>query len=43
MNYFKTTILLIALTLLLVWVGSMVGGRQGRYLCFCYCYGYEFL
>lgn len=29
MNYFKTTILLICLTLLLVWVGGLIGGQSG--------------
>lgn len=29
MNYIKTTILLVALTLLLVWIGGMIGGEQG--------------
>lgn len=34
MNYFKTAILLIALTLLFIWVGGMVGGRQGAIFAF---------
>jgi heat shock protein HtpX len=34
MNYFKTGILLIALTLLFVWVGGMLGGRQGAVTAF---------
>lgn len=42
MNYFKTTILLIALTLLLVWVGSMVGGRQGATYAFAIAMGMNF-
>lgn len=42
MNYFKTTILLIALTLLLVWVGSMVGGRQGAMFAFAIAMGMNF-
>lgn len=42
MNYFKTTILLIALTLLLVWAGSMVGGRQGATFAFAIAMGMNF-
>lgn len=42
MNYFKTTILLIALTLLLVWVGSMFGGRQGAVFAFAIAMGMNF-
>lgn len=42
MNYFKTTILLITLTLLLVWVGSMVGGRQGATFAFAIAIGMNF-
>ena len=42
MNYFKTTILLIALTLLLVWVGSMFGGRQGAVYAFAIAMGMNF-
>jgi len=34
MNYFKTGVLLIALTLLFVWVGGMLGGRQGMVFAF---------
>ena len=34
MNYFKTGVLLIALTLLFVWVGGMLGGRQGAAMAF---------
>lgn len=42
MNYFKTTLLLIALTLLLVWVGSMVGGQQGALFAFAIAMGMNF-
>ncbi|MBI2472357.1 MAG: zinc metalloprotease HtpX [Planctomycetes bacterium] len=42
MNYFKTTVLLIALTLLLIWVGSMVGGRQGAVFAFAIAMGMNF-
>lgn len=42
MNYFKTTVLLVALTLLLVWVGSMVGGQQGAILAFAIAMGMNF-
>ena len=34
MNYFKTGVLLIALTLLFIWVGGMMGGRQGAEIAF---------
>lgn len=34
MNYFKTGVLLIALTLLFIWVGGMIGGRQGAQVAF---------
>ena len=42
MNYFRTTVLLIALTLLLVWVGSMFGGRQGAVYAFAIAMGMNF-
>ena len=42
MNYFKTTVLLIALTLLLVWAGSMFGGRQGAIFAFAIAMGMNF-
>lgn len=34
MNYFKTTVLLVVLTLLLVWIGGMVGGQHGAMYAF---------
>lgn len=34
MSYFKTGVLLILLTLVLVWAGGMVGGRQGAAIAF---------
>lgn len=34
MNYFKTGVLLIALTMLFVWVGSLVGGVRGAQYAF---------
>ncbi|MCX5716317.1 MAG: zinc metalloprotease HtpX [Candidatus Omnitrophica bacterium] len=34
MNYLKTGILLIALTLLFVWVGGLLGGREGMQIAF---------
>lgn len=34
MNYFKTFILLTALTLLLIWAGSVIGGQQGAMFAF---------
>ena len=42
MNYFKTTLLLVALTLLLLWVGSMVGGRDGMVFAFVIAMGMNF-
>ncbi|MDP2912625.1 MAG: zinc metalloprotease HtpX [Candidatus Omnitrophota bacterium] len=36
MNYFKTTLLLIALAALLIWIGSMVGGMQGAMIAFIF-------
>lgn len=36
MNIFKTTVLLVALTLLLVWVGGMLGGRSGMMTAFVF-------
>lgn len=34
MNTFKTFILMLALTLLLVWLGGVIGGRQGMVIAF---------
>lgn len=34
MNYFKTGVLLVALTLLFIFVGQMIGGRQGAQIAF---------
>ncbi|MBE7444205.1 MAG: zinc metalloprotease HtpX [Planctomycetia bacterium] len=42
MNYFKTMVLLVALTLLLIWVGSMVGGHQGAVFAFAIAMGMNF-
>ncbi len=36
MNIFKTTVLLVCLTLLLVWVGGMLGGRSGMMTAFVF-------
>lgn len=36
MNYIKTGILLVVLTLLFVWVGGMIGGQQGMMLAFIF-------
>ena len=36
MNYFKTFVLLLALTMLLVWVGGMFGGQQGAMIAFIF-------
>ncbi|MCF6149196.1 MAG: zinc metalloprotease HtpX [Candidatus Kuenenia sp.] len=42
MNYFKTGVLLVALTLLLVWAGSIFGGRQGAIFAFAIAMGMNF-
>ncbi|MCF6153854.1 MAG: zinc metalloprotease HtpX [Candidatus Brocadia sp.] len=42
MNHFKTMVLLIALTLLLVWVGNAFGGRQGAVFAFAIAMGMNF-
>lgn len=42
MNYFKTMVLLVVLTLLLIWVGSMVGGHQGAVFAFAIAMGMNF-
>lgn len=42
MSYFKTAILLIALTLLFIWVGNMVGGQQGAMFAFVMALGMNF-
>ncbi|MBI5307595.1 MAG: zinc metalloprotease HtpX [Planctomycetes bacterium] len=42
MNYFKTTVMLVALTLLLLWVGSIVGGRDGMVFAFVIAMGMNF-
>ena len=34
MNYFKTVLLLVALTVLLMWVGGLVGGQYGALMAF---------
>jgi len=43
MNYFKTAVLLIALTVLLIWVGSMFGGQQGAIFAFAIAMCMNFL
>lgn len=42
MNYFKTAVLLVALTLILVWAGSIFGGRQGAVFAFAIAMGMNF-
>ncbi|MDR4507223.1 MAG: zinc metalloprotease HtpX [Candidatus Brocadiaceae bacterium] len=42
MNYFKTTVLLVVLTMVLVWAGSVFGGRQGAALAFVFAMGMNF-
>lgn len=41
-NWFKTTLLLGALTLLIVWIGNLFGGRQGMVLAFILAMGMNF-
>lgn len=36
MNYFKTGLLLVVLTMLFVWVGGMIGGQQGMVFAFMF-------
>lgn len=36
MNFFKTAVLLTALTLLLIFVGSLIGGRKGMVIAFAF-------
>ncbi|MCF6158352.1 MAG: zinc metalloprotease HtpX [wastewater metagenome] len=42
MNYFKTALLLIVLTALFIFVGTMVGGRQGAIFAFIMALGMNF-
>ncbi|MBN1405542.1 MAG: zinc metalloprotease HtpX [Candidatus Omnitrophica bacterium] len=42
-NLFKTTFLLTLLTLLLVWIGAALGGRQGMIIAFCFALVLNFL
>ena len=41
-NWFKTTLLLGALTLLIVWIGHIVGGQQGMVIAFVLAMGMNF-
>ncbi|MFO7739293.1 MAG: zinc metalloprotease HtpX [Desulfatiglandaceae bacterium] len=41
-NWFKTTLLLGALTALIVWIGNLFGGRQGMILAFTLAMGMNF-
>ncbi len=41
-NWFKTTLLLGVLTLLIVWIGHLFGGRQGMVLAFVLAMGMNF-
>ena len=36
MNYLKTGLLLVVLTLLLVWIGGIVGGARGAMIAFLF-------
>ena len=41
-NWFKTTLLLGAMTVLIVWIGNLFGGRQGMVLAFILAMGMNF-
>ncbi|MEE9418157.1 MAG: hypothetical protein V3W43_01685, partial [Desulfatiglandaceae bacterium] len=41
-NWFKTTLLLGAMTVLIVWIGNLFGGRQGMVLAFVLAMGMNF-
>lgn len=41
-NWFKTTLLLAALTALIVWIGDIFGGRQGMIMAFVLAMGMNF-
>jgi len=41
-NWFKTTLLLGAMTVLIVWIGNLFGGRQGMILAFILAMGMNF-
>ncbi|MDD5680290.1 MAG: protease HtpX, partial [Candidatus Omnitrophica bacterium] len=36
MNYVKTAVLLILLAALLIWIGGMIGGRNGMFVAFLF-------
>jgi heat shock protein HtpX len=42
MNTLKTMVLLVALTLILVWAGAAMGGRQGMIIAFIFALGMNF-
>jgi heat shock protein HtpX len=42
MNTFRTTILLAVLTALLIWIGDMLGGRQGAIIALVIAGGMNF-
>ena len=42
MNTFRTTILLAVLTVLLIWIGDMLGGRQGAIIALLLAGGMNF-
>ena len=43
MNHFKTFLLLVILSLLLVWVGSFVGGARGTVFAFMFVLAMNFV
>ncbi len=42
MNYFKTFVLLVALTFILIWIGSYFGGQQGATFAFIFALALNF-
>ncbi|MBI4824714.1 MAG: zinc metalloprotease HtpX [Nitrospirae bacterium] len=42
MNYIKTTLLLVALTVILVWAGGLFGGKQGMTIALVFAIGMNF-
>ncbi|MBC8178167.1 MAG: protease HtpX, partial [Deltaproteobacteria bacterium] len=41
-NWFKTTLLLGAMTALIVWIGGLFGGKQGMIMAFILAMGMNF-
>jgi heat shock protein HtpX len=43
MNNIKTLVLLVTLTLVLVWVGGAIGGKQGMTIALIFTFGMNFV